>query len=436
MLYPYPRTLYFLFLILIPMLACQTFAGGTPQPAETLDALYTSAAQTLEALSTDAVFTQTPQLTATGTLAVSSASPIPSGTPINTSTSVPITRCDAASFVTDVTYADGAIVGRGSTFTKVWRLKNTGTCTWTTSYAIVFISGERFESPVAVSIPTNVAPGQTIDLAINLVAPGLDGRYRGNWKLRNASGVLFGIGSSADSNFYVDVNVSGYTLGVFDFVTEACGALWRSETKNLPCPGPEGDDRGFIRILNAPKMEDGASRGPGLLTYPNKSGSGLITGKFDNFNVKTGDRFQALIGCEYQADGCNVIFRLQYQIGNGDIRTLGEWREVYEGQFYPVNVDLRSLSGERVKFILTVLANGTSHEDFALWVNPRITRQSSQPATATNTSTPTVTATPTVTSTSTVTATPTVTSTSTPTFTPTLTPTATATPTETPTATP
>jgi hypothetical protein len=146
----------------------------------------------------------------------------------------------------------------------------------------------------------------------------------------------------------------------------------------------------------------------------------LITGKFDNFNVKTGDRFQALIGCEYQADDCNVIFRLQYQIGNGDIRTLGEWREVYEGQYYPVNVDLRSLSGERVKFILTVLANGTSRDDFALWINPRITRQSAQPATATNTTTPTATAT----------------ATSTPTNTPTLTPTATETPTETPTATP
>jgi hypothetical protein len=293
-------------------------------------------------------------------------------------------------------------------------LKNAGTCTWTTSYAIVFVSGERFQAPAAISMPGTVAPGQTIDIAINLVSPTLDGRYRGNWKLRNASGVLFGVGSSADSNFYVDVNVSGYTLNVLDFVIDACTAIWRSESRNLPCPGAEGDDRGFVRILNAPRMEDGISRGPGLLTYPNKSGSGLITGKFDNFNVRTGDRFQALIGCQYQAIRCNVVFRLQYQIGSGDIRTLGEWREVYEGQYYPVNVDLRSLSGERVKFILTVLANGTSTDDFALWINPRITRQSAQPATATNTPTPTMT--------------------STPTETPTLTPTATETPTETPTS--
>jgi len=409
-------------LVLVPMLACQTLTAGTPQAAETLNALYTSAAETLAALSTGVVSTQTAQPLATATLSVSTASPVPpTGILTNTPLSQPITRCDAASFVTDVTYADGALVGRGSPFTKIWRLKNTGTCTWTTSYAIVFVSGERFESPAAISMPATVAPGQTIDLAINLVAPSLDGRYRGNWKLRNAAGILFGIGTTADANFYADVNVSGYTLSVLDFVADACGALWRSESKNLPCPGTEGDDRGFLRILNAPKLEDGSSCGPGLLTYPNKSGSGLITGKFDNFNVKNGDRFQALIGCEYQATDCNVVFRLQYQIGNGDIRTLGEWREVYEGQYYAVNVDLRSLSGERVKFILTVLANGTSRDDFALWVNPRITRQSAQPATATNTATPT--------STATATSTPTLT----PTFTPTLTPTATPTSTETPT---
>lgn len=424
MTHPRFRTLSFLLIVLVPMLACQTFSGGTPQPAETLNALYTSAAQTLAAISTEAVFTQTAQPQVTNTLSIASASPGPSITPANTSTSLPIARCDAASFVTDVTYTDGSIVGRNSTFTKIWRLKNVGTCTWTTAYAIVFMSGERFGAPAAVSIPTNVGPGQTVDLAINLVAPGVDGRYRGNWKLRNASGVMFGLGSSADSNFYVDVNVSGYTLSALDFVVDACGASWRSETRSLPCPGAEGDDRGFIRVLNAPKMEDGTSRGPGLLTYPNRSGSGFITGKFDNFNVRTGDRFQALIGCEYQATDCNVIFRLQYQIGNGDIRTLGEWREVYEGQYYPVNVDLRSLNGERVKFILTVLANGTSHDDFALWVNPRITRQSAQPATATNTATPTSTSTPTLTPTFT------------PTFTPTLTPTATETPTNTPTAKP
>ncbi len=421
------KKLTLLALVLSTILACGLFpAGSSDQPAETLNALYTSAAETLNAMSTQVAFTQTLQPTATNTLALNSTSP----TPFSTFTNVPPlqtqTKCDAAAFVSDVTYSDGAVVGRGSDFTKIWRLKNVGTCTWTTSYAIVYISGEKFSAPNSVSLPGSVSPGQTIDIPINLTAPSQDGRFRGNWKLRNASGILFGVGTSADSNFYVDVNVSGYTLSAYDFLANYCDALWRSETKNLDCPGAQGDDRGFVRKLSSPKMEDGVARGDALLTYPNKSGTGLINGKFPNFTVKSGDRFQALIGCQQTATDCNIVFRLQYQIGNGDIKTLGQWQEVHEGLYTSLSIDLSALAGEKVKFILTVLANGTSHDDFAIWVAPRITRQSSDPATATFTVTPTITNTPTITATPTITSTPTTTST------PTITPTSTETPTPTP----
>jgi hypothetical protein len=131
----------------------------------------------------------------------------------------------------------------------------------------------------------------------------------------------------------------------------------------------------------------------------------MITGRYPNFNIEAGDRFQAYIGCLEKANDCDMVYRLQYQIGKGDIQTIGQWREVYEGEYFPVNVDLSFLAGKKVKFILTVLSNGSSHEDFALWVTPRITRQSSQPPTATptatQTATPTATATATPTSTST-----------------------------------
>jgi hypothetical protein len=100
---------------------------------------------------------------------------------------------------------------------------------------------------------------------------------------------------------------------------------------------------------------------------------------------------------------------------------------VYEGQFYPLNIDLSSLNGENVKFILSVHANGNSHEDFALWVNPRITRQSSQPPTATFTTAPPTATQPSATPTATFTATSTATATETATATATATETATAT---------
>lgn len=429
------QSMHFKKILLLPIatlaivtLACSQFVPATPQPAATLNALYTSAAQTLEGMSTQAAAAT--QLSPTPTLSVSqpTASPIV----VNTFTAVPPlspvpqTRCDAAAFVSDVTYPDGSNVPLGGGFTKIWRLKNVGTCTWTTSYALVFVSGERLNAPTTISMPTNVGPGQTVDLGVNMTAPNQTGRYRGFWKLRNASNVLFGIGAAADSNFYVDVNVTGYLVTGYDFLSSYCEASWENASRSLPCPGTEGDDRGFVIVLNSPRLEDGKSQGNALLTYPERGSNGMISGEYPAFRIQTGDRFQASIGCLHEANDCDMIFRLQYQIGNGAVRTLGQWREIYEGQFYPINIDLSTLNGERVKFILSVLANGSSHEDFALWINPRITRQSSQAPTATLTNTPPTTVVP-PTATSTFTATPTVTQTMTATSTATVTPTPTVT---------
>jgi len=403
------RKILFLMLSLVFILACSQFAASTPQPAATLNALYTSAAQTLEAMSTQAVTTLNVHPSPTSILSIPTSSPIV----FNTFTAVPplqpITKCDAASFESDVTFPDGSAVSRGSPFTKIWRIKNVGTCTWTTSYGIVFVSGERLGAPNDVSLPGSVAPGQTIDIPVNMTAPNAEGRYRGNWKLRNASGILFGVGTAGDSNFYVDVSVSGFVVTGYDFVANFCDANWRNDSKNLPCPGSEGDKRGFVQMFDAPKMEDGNSRGPGLVTYPEQSNTGFIKGQYPAINVNSGDRFEALISCAYKANDCNLIFRLEYQIGNGNIRSLGQWQEAYEGRYYPVSIDLTPLRGEKVKFILTIFTNGSSHEDFALWVAPRITTHSGQAPTATLTATPpstsTATATPTATQTGTATAT-------------------------------
>ena len=404
-------------LALATVLACGPFAAATPQPEATLNALYTSAAQTLGSMSTQGEYvTFTPQPLATTTLSMASVTPLvlATYTTVPPISPPPVIRCDAAAFIGDVTYPDGSIVAPGSAFTKIWRVQNTGTCTWTTSYALVYVSGERFSAPSAVSMIGTVAPGQTVDLAVNLIAPTKSGSYIGYWKLRNSAGALFGVGAG-DASIYVDVRVAGYNVAAYDFTANYCNASWSNGSQSLPCPGTEGANSGFVIALNSPKMEDGKSIGNGLLTHPEKVNDGMITGKYPNFKVENGDRFQTNIGCLEKANDCDMIYRLQYQIGSGDIRTIGQWRELYEGDSYAINVDLSFLSGQNVKFILTVLANGSSHEDYALWINPRITRLSSQPPTATFT--PTVTATGTGTATVTATATATATSTDTPTAT-------------------
>ena len=415
-----------LFLALASILACGPFAAGTPQPAATLNALYTSAAQTLDSMSTQAANTLIAQASATGTLSIATASV----TPFSTYTNVPpistlVTKCDSADFETDVTYPDGSQVGRSSTFTKTWRIRNTGSCTWTTGYSIIYVSGEKFSAPSYVPMPYSVAPGESVAISVNLVAPNSAGRYRGNWMLRNSSGVIFGVGDAGTSSFYVDINVTGFIVTGYDFASNFCDANWVNNSAALPCPGADHDTKGFVFAMNAPKQEDGVSRGIGLVTHPKEIKGGLITGTFPGIKIQSGDQFQTQISCLNKANDCDVIFRLEYQIGNGSIKLLGEWHEVYEGKSYPISIDLGFLEGSKVKFIFTILSNGSAHEDYALWTAPRIARLSSQAPTATLSPTATTTGTATSTSTATSTATNTATATTTATATDTPTPTAT-----------
>lgn len=415
------KTFLFFIVITIVQLACNVPSGSaTPDTFATLNGLYTASAQTQQA----GAFSPTPGLpipTATGT--AGQGSPV-AVTPTNTffvASPAPVSRCDAAAFLSDVTYADGSLVARNSTFVKIWRIKNVGTCTWTPSYAVVFAGGDAMSGPAASALTKNVNPGESIDLPVTLTSPNNDGRYRGYWKLRNASGALFGIGNLADTAFWVDVKVvGGPSYIAYNFVDNYCSADWENNNNSLPCPGTDGALEGYVLKLDAPVMENGAKEDePGLLTGPKDSNNGIITGQYPAFTVQTGDRFRTLINCQHNSKNCDVIFRLDYR-SNGQVKTLASWHEIYEGKFYPVDLDLSSLAGQTVKFILVVSANGQQSNDNAIWLNPHILRQGIIP-TSTFTPTPTFTFTPTVTYTPTITPTPT--QTATPTPSPTLTPT-------------
>jgi len=385
----YILSLFIIFLLTV-QLACNLLSpqSGRTDTAATLNALYTAAAQTVSAGAGTTNLTATPGLpipTSTNNI-VSAATSFPTLPPV-------IVRCDAAQFVEDVNVKDGSILERGASFTKIWRLKNIGNCSWTTSYALVFVDGDSLSAPVAVSLTENVNPGQTFDFAITLTAPNEDGHYRGNWKLRNASGVLFGIGGDSATAFWVDINVKGSTYIRYDFAANYCDADWENNSKPLSCPGSQDDKKGYVIKLNKPKMESGANQNePGLLMVPKNTKDGLIFGTFPNFKVQSGDHFRALVNCQYKAKNCNVIFNLSYML-NGVTTLLGSWREINEGKSYPVDVDLSALDGKRVRFILTVLSNGTFDDDEAVWVAPRITHQGVQP-TAIPSATPTATAKP------------------------------------------
>ena len=212
---------------------------------------------------------------------------------------------------------------------------------------------------------------------------------------KNANGALFGIGTQANKPWWVDIRVSGppVTPGTpsptptgptptpgagigYDFAANACAGTWYSGAGQLPCPGTDGDAKGFVLKVSNPKLESGATDSRlGLLTFPQNVQNGYIQGIFPPFRVQSGDRFRSTINCEGGATNCYVAFRLDYQTGNDPIRTFwGPFLERYEGRFYNVDVDLSTLAGKDVKFILTVLAAGVATGDRALWVGPHIYR--------------------------------------------------------------
>ena len=290
------------------------------------------------------------------------------------------TSCDAAQFVADVTVPDGTVFAPGATFKKTWRLKNIGTCTWTTAYSLVYASGEKMGTVTAVVLPSSVAPGQTVDVSVDMTAPASAAKYRGNWQLANASGVKFGIGSTAQGVFWVEIVVSsGGTSGaVYNFADKACDAVWSSAAGVLPCPGTDGDAKGFVLKQANPKLENGvADTNPGLLVAPQAVNNGYIQAVYPAFKVQSGDRFQATVSCEYNSTACYVAYRLDYQIGSGAVQTFWTFREKYEGQYYRADKDLSSLAGQDVKFILHLNAYGSPTGDRALWGNPIIYRSGS-----------------------------------------------------------
>jgi hypothetical protein len=164
----------------------------------------------------------------------------------------------------------------------------------------------------------------------------------------------------------------------YDFAANACAASWFSGAGALPCPGTDGDAKGFVLKVSNPKLETGATdTRPGLLTFPQNIQNGYIQGFYPAFKVQSGDRFRSIINCEGGATNCYVVFRLDYQTGTDPIKTYwGPFGERYEGLFYSIDVDLSPLAGKDVKFILTVLAAGTATGDRALWVGPHIYRAS------------------------------------------------------------
>lgn len=177
------KLLFLLSLLTLLIFAC-TLPSSQPEKDDP-NIVFTAAAQTASV--------QLTQMAATGSLKTPSPRPPLSPPTLVPSPTITPTKdnCDKAKFITDVTILDGTVFTPGKSFTKIWRVKNIGTCTWTSDYALVFDNGEQMSGVSPKALMGSVAPGDTVDISINLTAPATDGEYRGNWQIRNNANVLF-----------------------------------------------------------------------------------------------------------------------------------------------------------------------------------------------------------------------------------------------------
>jgi hypothetical protein len=105
------------------------------------------------------------------------------------------------------TIPDGTEIDEGRQFTKTWRLKNTGSCTWTAAFSGIWVQGDLMKADSVVPLTTvDVPPGDYAMLNVKMEVPSPGGKhYKGYWMLRSSDGNVFGIGVNGKEWFWVDV---------------------------------------------------------------------------------------------------------------------------------------------------------------------------------------------------------------------------------------
>jgi hypothetical protein len=162
----------------------QTFAVATFSSALTLTAL--------------AAPSNTPVPTLNLTTPLAPLATTAAGTPLAPATTsaapvggVATTSCYGLTFVSDVSIPDNTQMDPGETFTKTWKVQNSGSCAWDAGFKFQSTGGNVMGAS-AFTLPASVAAGATTDISVAMTAPGTAGTVRGNWRMSNTSGQFFG----------------------------------------------------------------------------------------------------------------------------------------------------------------------------------------------------------------------------------------------------
>jgi uncharacterized protein YkwD len=169
-----------------------------------------------------------------------------------------------AAFVSDMTIPDNTVINAGETFTKTWRISNTGTCIWAWDYVLTYYSENRMGAPDEVPLDLTY-PGQTIDISVELTAPSSPGTYRGNFVIENPEGLIMKVDN--DSRLWLIIKVENTAAPTATATASASGAVPASPTGSTTTGGTGGANCSFdtdvlrltdvISAVNAYRAQNG-----------------------------------------------------------------------------------------------------------------------------------------------------------------------------------
>lgn len=170
---------------------------------------------------------------------------------------------NSMAFVADLTIPDDTVVGPGETFEKGWRLRNNGTCPWTTGYSLVFAGDNQMGAPNTIPLTTPVPPGEEMSIFVTFTAPQTEGTYRSDWAMATSSGQRFGVDGPADEVIWAQIVVGAPQPTAEPQSAAIGGVVWEDvcfiRTDGTPSPGCvqiEGTNqyRGDGTLINEPRL--------------------------------------------------------------------------------------------------------------------------------------------------------------------------------------